>query len=105
MESCLRSWTKSLSWRIIGVFMQGVITYLFTRSWSETLGITSIFQSLRFVLYYFHERAWQRIQWGRKVHPLAHLAMRPDLDGKDVEDIRRLLAAKEYLHEGPEYEI
>ncbi|HPD13951.1 MAG TPA: DUF2061 domain-containing protein [Planctomycetota bacterium] len=105
MESRLRSLTKSVSWRIIGIIMQLFITYAFTRDWSNTLGITSIFQTLRFLLYYFHERAWERITWGRKVHPLAHLTLRPDLDREDIEAIRRLLAEAEYLHEAPEYQI
>lgn len=105
MESRLRSLTKSISWRIIGIIMQIIITYGFTRDWSNTLGITSIFQTLRFILYYFHERAWHRITWGRQMHPLAHLTLRPDLTREDIEAIRRLLAEQEYLREPPEYQI
>lgn len=105
MESRTRSLVKSISWRIIGIVMQAAITYAFTRSWGDTLGITGIFQSLRFVLYYFHERMWQRILWGRRQHPLAHLTLRADLTTGDVEAIQELLAEQEYLHKEPEYQI
>ncbi|MBM4031633.1 MAG: DUF2061 domain-containing protein [Planctomycetes bacterium] len=104
-ETRIRSLTKSISWRLIGIVMQIVITYAFTRSWGDTLGITSIFQTLRFLLYYFHERMWEQIRWGRELHPLAHLRLRPDLTREDIEAIRQLLAEEEYLHEAPEYQI
>ncbi len=105
MESRARSLVKSISWRLVGIVMQAAITYGFTRSWGDTLGITSIFQTLRFVLYYVHERMWDRILWGRKHHPLAHLRLRPDLSREDIEAIRELLAEQQYLHEEPEYQI
>ncbi|MBM4038525.1 MAG: DUF2061 domain-containing protein [Planctomycetes bacterium] len=105
MDSHARSIVKSVSWRIIGIIMQIVITYGFIGNWANTLGITSIFQTLRFILYYFHERAWERILWGRKLHPLSHFQMRPDLTREEIEAIRRYLAEQQYLHEAPDYQI
>jgi uncharacterized membrane protein len=85
--------------------MQLVITYGFVGDWRSTVGITSVFQTLRFILYYFHERMWLRIAWGRRHHPLAHLEVRPDLTRDDIEAIRELLAEQEYLQKTPEYQI
>ena len=62
-----RSWCKSITWRIAGIFILGGLAWLFTRDWSETTLITITFHAIRLVLYYFHERMWERISWGRKV--------------------------------------
>lgn len=61
-----RSLAKSLTWRIIGILILGAITYFITGSWGETTIIAFTFHGIRFVLYYYHERIWENIQWGRK---------------------------------------
>ncbi|MBI2850222.1 MAG: DUF2061 domain-containing protein [Chloroflexi bacterium] len=61
-----RSWVKSITWRIMGIFILGGITWLFTHSWEKTTWITVTFHSIRLVLYYYHERVWERISWGRR---------------------------------------
>jgi len=58
METKLRSATKSLIWRITGVFILAIITYLFTRSWFQTSLITIIHHSIFLVVFYYHERIW-----------------------------------------------
>jgi len=63
-ETKTRSWAKSLLWRIAGFVILGSITYLWTGNWTESLGISSIFNIIRFVLYYFYERAWLKVRWG-----------------------------------------
>ncbi len=51
----------------MGIVILGTIAWLFTRDWQETTLITITFHAIRLVLYYFHERAWERIGWGRKI--------------------------------------
>jgi uncharacterized membrane protein len=63
-ETKLRSWTKSLVWRLAGFVILGVITYIYTGEWTESLAISSAFNILRFFLYYLHERMWDKIEWG-----------------------------------------
>lgn len=99
-----RSWYKALTWRLIGIVILGGITYAFTRDWGKTTWITIIFHGLRTVLYYFHERWWERISWGRRRHPLSHLKVREDLSPADHEAIRHLLHERKYLDK-PDYEI
>jgi len=65
METHLRSWTKSISWRVLGIIILIVISYGFTRDLKQTTWITLIFHSIRLVLYYFHERMWNKISWGK----------------------------------------
>jgi uncharacterized membrane protein len=64
-ETHARGWVKSIIWRIIGIFILGGIVWVVTHDWAETTWITIIFHAIRTVLYYFHERVWNRISWGR----------------------------------------
>ena len=66
VDSHKRSWGKSIVWGIIGIFILGYITWLFTHSWEKTTWITLTFHTIRLVLYYVHERIWMKIQWGKK---------------------------------------
>ncbi len=104
METRLRSWAKSTSWRLSGVIILGGISYAMTRNWEQTTVITTVFHTLRFILYYLHERWWARIRWGRVHHPLSYLPVRADLTPEDHEAIRKLLEERKCLTR-PEYEI
>lgn len=67
VDTRLRSWVKSIIWRVIGIVILGALAWLFTQDWKKTTLITSIFHTIRLVLYYYHERIWERISWGRKI--------------------------------------
>jgi uncharacterized membrane protein len=97
METHLRSWMKSFSWRIVGIVLLGGISYAFTKDWKQTTWITIIFHGIRTVLYYLHERWWERISWGRIKHPLSHLPVKRDLAPEDHEAIRNLLRERKCL--------
>jgi len=105
MDSHKRSWAKSLVWRAIGVVILGGITYAVTRNLEAMTVITLLFHSLRLILYYWHERIWQRVTWGKIRHPLEHFCMKDSLTGSDVEEIRGLLAERGFVVEPPEYQI
>lgn len=64
-ETKARSWVKSIVWRLIGVFILGGIIWLFTHDWQQTTWITVIFHGIRTILYFYHERVWNKISWGR----------------------------------------
>ena len=64
-ETKIRSWIKSLVWRLFGFLILGIITFIFTGDWSESLFISVWFNGLRFVLYFIHERIWLQIKWGQ----------------------------------------
>lgn len=66
VDTNIRSWAKSITWRIAGVVILGALAWIFTRNWEETTLITVTFHAIRLVLYYFHERCWERVAWGRK---------------------------------------
>ena len=105
MDTKRRAWAKSFSWRIAGVVILGAIAYGITGSWRETGGITVIFHGIRLVLYYWHERLWDRISWGQLKHPLQCLAVRSDLTAEDYANIKGMLDAHSYSAKEPEYQI
>jgi len=88
---------KSITWRIIGVFLLGGITWWITHDWKEMTLITVLFHSIRMVMYYFHERIWLRVKWGRIAHPLESLEVKGKLSSEDLDEIRAQLRAMGYL--------
>ena len=62
-ETRKRSMTKSLIWRGMGVVILAMVTYAFTGSLIQTGLITFIHHFLFIWIYYFHERAWLKVNW------------------------------------------
>lgn len=65
----IRSILKTISWRLTGTLDTIVISYIITRelSWALSIGFIEVFSKL--ILYYFHERMWERINVGRAKPP------------------------------------
>jgi|SRR5688572_15624343 uncharacterized membrane protein len=97
METHKRSMVKSITWRIVGVVLLSGITYMVTRDWKEMTIITTVFHSIRMVMYYFHERIWLRVKWGRKTHPLESIQLKKKVTEQDLDEIRAQLRAMGYL--------
>ncbi len=64
-EKSYRSIIKSISWRTIGTIDTIVISYLITGKVALALSIGGIEVFTKMALYYFHERVWNRISFGR----------------------------------------
>ena len=62
METKKRSLTKSLLWRVIGVFVYAAIFYMFTQAWGITLTGTLIHHSVFLLVFYLHERMWIKLK-------------------------------------------
>ena len=92
-----RAWIKSIVWRILGVLILGSISWIITKSWKEMSLITIVFHSIRVILYYFHERIWERIKWGRILHPLSSLPVNKQLTPEDLKLVRKQLKDLGYL--------
>jgi uncharacterized membrane protein len=105
MDSRVRSWVKSITWRLIGIVVLGAISYAVTRDAKAMTTITLMFHGIRLIMYYWHERIWERLSWGRVRHPLGHLPMRPDLGHDDIQQIESLLKERGFVVRRPEYEI
>ena len=64
-ENKFRSISKSISWRILASCDTMLISYVITRSLKIAAAIGSIEVLTKMVLYYFHERAWNKFAFGR----------------------------------------
>ncbi len=65
MDSKSRSITKAISWRIIATTLIGIIAYIFTGAAIQSIELTLTAAVVNTTLYYFHERLWSSISWGR----------------------------------------
>lgn len=61
-----RSFVKALSWRFIGTLDTIVISWVITGKMILAFSIGAFELMTKTVLYYFHERIWNSIKWGRK---------------------------------------
>jgi uncharacterized membrane protein len=64
-ETRKRSLAKSILWRFICVVVSIVVSYALTFRWDVAVAIGGVYNVVTMALYYFHERLWNRIKWGR----------------------------------------
>jgi len=64
-ESRKRSIAKSIVWRIICIVVSILTSYVLTARWDIAVAIGSIYNVITMILYYFHERLWNSIKWGK----------------------------------------
>ncbi|MFD2568659.1 DUF2061 domain-containing protein [Pseudotenacibaculum haliotis] len=65
-ESPTRSILKSVSWRVLGTIDTIIISWVVTGEVSVAFSIGSIELVTKMVLYFFHERIWNTIKWGKR---------------------------------------
>jgi len=65
IEKKYRSFIKAVSWRILATITTVSISYLITHSmkFATSIGVLEIITKI--ILFYFHERVWQRLSIGR----------------------------------------
>ena len=61
-----RSLVKAVTWRITGTIDTFVLTYIITRQIKFALAISGTEVFTKVFLYYVHERAWNKVKWGRE---------------------------------------
>ncbi|TVZ57265.1 putative membrane protein [Lutibacter sp. Hel_I_33_5] len=64
-EKPIRSVAKALSWRIVGTLDTLVVSYFISGKIALAATIASVDFLTKLVLYFFHERVWNTIKWGR----------------------------------------
>lgn len=64
-EKPLRSVIKALSWRLIGTIDTLIVSYVLTNEILLATSIASIDFLTKLILYFFHERIWNKINWGK----------------------------------------
>ena len=66
MESRWRSFAKSIVWRIIATAVTMLVSFIWLREWSTSIALAITANMIKALLYYLHERVWNRIDFGRK---------------------------------------
>lgn len=64
-ENLKRSLVKTVSWRIIGTIDTILISWIITGTLALAFSIGAIELITKMALYFFHERAWNTIKWGK----------------------------------------
>ncbi len=66
MDTTRRSFAKALSWRLLATLITTSIVFAITGEgdFAATIGIIDTL--IKFVIYFGHERLWNRISYGRK---------------------------------------
>ncbi len=68
-ETKKRSILKAISWRTVATITTAVLVFIFTGQFALalTIGLLEVFAKMG--LYFFHERLWQKISFGKKEIP------------------------------------
>ena len=64
-ETPVRSIAKALSWRFIGTLDTLMVSYFLTGEWLLASSIASVDFLTKLLLYFAHERIWNKISWGK----------------------------------------
>jgi len=61
-----RSLVKSLTWRVVAMVSGFVTLYALSEDISLATVATLITNGVNFVAYYYHERIWNTVGWGKE---------------------------------------
>lgn len=64
-ETPLRSLIKTMTWRLLATLTTVSLVWLMTGTLELALSVGGLEFVAKLVLYFLHERAWQRLPWGR----------------------------------------
>jgi uncharacterized membrane protein len=65
-ETRKRSIVKSVTWRIICIVVSIVTAYFLTGKLEVSVAIGTVYNAITMILYYFHERFWNALTWGKQ---------------------------------------
>lgn len=68
MERNVRSIAKAISWRIVATCTTIVLVFIYTGNLVVSTGVGVLELLSKIVIYYVHERIWNRLNFGREVH-------------------------------------
>lgn len=63
-EKRYRTLLKTISWRLTGTIDTFLISYLITGKIALALSISGVEVFTKMILYYFHERTWNKVKYG-----------------------------------------
>ena len=66
VETRKRSVAKTVLWRIICIVVSVFSVFILTGKWDLAVAVGTVYNVTTTILYYFHERLWNRIKWGAR---------------------------------------
>ncbi len=93
-DSNLRSVAKTLSWRFLATTATAILVIIFTGNWRVAFVIGGSEAIAKMVLYFFHERIWNQVPWGKISIPpkiIAVIENKNSKGGSIVPALRRVL--------------
>jgi len=60
-DTNIKSFVKSVSWRVVGTIDTIIISFIITGQLTMALSIGSVEVVSKILLYYLHERAWEKV--------------------------------------------
>lgn len=64
-DTAIRTLAKTISWRIVATIASFFVSYVIVNDVSIASSIAGIQIILHTILYYFHERVWIKLKWGK----------------------------------------
>ena len=64
-EHRTRSILKAVTYRLISILLDSTIAYAITKSTEQTIALVIISNAISIIIYFIHERAWNRVHWGK----------------------------------------
>ncbi|HRN95830.1 MAG TPA: DUF2061 domain-containing protein [Candidatus Levybacteria bacterium] len=61
-----RSIVKTITYRFLIILSNFTITYLLTKSFTLATSVAGVSFVINTLIYYFHERIWNTVRWGKK---------------------------------------
>ncbi|MFW6231166.1 MAG: DUF2061 domain-containing protein [Nanoarchaeota archaeon] len=68
MESRKRTLAKAITFRIVATLATVLIIFFFTEEMTLSFGIGIVDFVSKLFVYYVHERAWEKVGWGKSRH-------------------------------------
>jgi len=66
-ETNVRSLAKAISWRVMGTIATSLLVLIFTKKFALALWVGALEFFSKIVLFWMHERIWDRVRIGKKV--------------------------------------
>lgn len=66
-ETAERSITKATTFRILVILSDIVVVFILTHQYSLVASVVIFTNLASMVLYFFHERIWNAVRWGKKI--------------------------------------
>ena len=91
-ETTTRSLAKAISWRVLATLTTMLLVFVFTARVDVAVTIGVLEMLVKIILYFFHERLWNKASIGRRELPVVspepgRLTVERALEGPDSEGL------------------